>query len=100
MMMMVVVVSTFAVTTAHALVLTVSHDLLFRQPPSLRRRCCRRLSLPKVTSQDRRFLPAFAIVIGVHRCEPLAYAPTQSTGFRYSAPPAALPRCSTLILRA
>jgi hypothetical protein len=26
--------TTFAVATPHALVLTVSHDLLFRQPPS------------------------------------------------------------------
>jgi hypothetical protein len=33
--------TTFAVATPHALILTVSHDLLFCQPPSLRRRECR-----------------------------------------------------------
>ena len=35
---------TFAVATAHALVLTVSHGLLFRQPPLLQRHLCRRFS--------------------------------------------------------
>src|SRR5262249_47850891 len=35
---------TFAVATAHALVLTVSHGLLFRQPPLLQRPLCRRFS--------------------------------------------------------
>jgi hypothetical protein len=29
-----VMMTTFAVATPHALILTVSHDLLFRQPPS------------------------------------------------------------------
>jgi hypothetical protein len=35
---------TFAVATAHALVLTVSHDLLFRNPRSSQRHLCRRFS--------------------------------------------------------
>ena len=36
--------TTFAVATPHALVLTVSHGLLFCQPPILRRRDCHRFS--------------------------------------------------------
>ena len=40
-LMMMATAATFAVATAHALVLTVSHDSLFRQPPDVRRRECR-----------------------------------------------------------
>jgi hypothetical protein len=44
-----VIAATFAVATPHALVvLSVSHGLLFCQPPHLRRRECRRFS-PKVS---------------------------------------------------
>jgi len=35
---------TFAVATAHAFVLTVSHGLLFRQPPFTATAPCRRFS--------------------------------------------------------
>jgi hypothetical protein len=38
---MMMAATTLAVATPHALVLTVSHDLLFRQPPDVRRRECR-----------------------------------------------------------
>ena len=40
----ILMMATFAVATPHALVLTVSHGLLFRQPPYLRRHACRRFT--------------------------------------------------------
>jgi hypothetical protein len=43
------VMATLPVATAHALILTVSHGLLFRQPRCLRRHRCRRFRL-NVTS--------------------------------------------------
>jgi hypothetical protein len=55
--MMMMMVPTFAVTTAHPFVLTVSHGLLFRQPLFLQRHACRRFFSihPKpITSAERR----------------------------------------------
>jgi hypothetical protein len=43
--------TTFAITTAHALILTVSHGLLFRQPRYARRHRCRRFCLLPVVTE-------------------------------------------------
>jgi hypothetical protein len=56
--------TTFAVATPHALILTVSHGLLFCQPPSLWRRECRPFSsfhfnehaIPRSAELQRRLL--------------------------------------------
>src|SRR3984957_12428340 len=62
----ILVMATFAVATAHSLVLTVSHDLLSRQPPGLRQHGCRRLTAQSPTV-SRQFDARIRAVFLVHR---------------------------------
>jgi|HubBroStandDraft_2_1064218.scaffolds.fasta_scaffold2673609_1 hypothetical protein len=75
----IIIIVVVVISTAHALVLTVSHGLLFRQPRYLRRHRCRRFSSPNdVTSTfhvarfSRRAMAFESRQVG---CEPLEIAP-------------------------
>jgi len=62
----ILVMATFSVATAHSLILTVSHDLLSRQPPGLRQHECRRLTEQNPTV-SRQFDARIRAVFFVHR---------------------------------
>jgi hypothetical protein len=81
----ILVMATFSVATAHSLILTVSHDLLSRQPPGLRQHECRRLTEQSPTV-SRQFDARIRAVVFVHRsCDSTSNVPTIQPS------PAALP---------
>jgi hypothetical protein len=88
------VMTTFSVATAHSLVLTVSHDLLSRQPPGLRQHGCRRLTAQSPTV-SRQFDARIRAVFFVHRsCDSTSKVPTIQPS------PAALPHVANPSWRA
>jgi hypothetical protein len=90
----ILVMTTFSVATAHSLVLTVSHDLLSRQPPGLRQHGCRRLTAQSPTV-SRQFDARIRAVFFVHRsCDSTSKVPTIQPS------PAALPHVANPSWRA
>jgi hypothetical protein len=86
---LVMATTAFTVTTAHTfvVVLTVSHDLLFRQPLNLRRHRCRRFASPEcqfIKVSVHQVCPPIAARIEPQQFEPIA---SRSRSIR-SKPPA------------